>query len=87
MTEGWEEGEMHTHGGLMFKREPDGGVRIRLFEDGKIAEGKEIFRANLTDSEWASVMATCCARDEDHLTHNEALEFHNKPPGEGAVLD
>ena len=77
----WEEGETHSQDGLMFKRMPDGSVRIRLFADGLgPSSGADlVFQTVLPDSSWASIMASCSARDEDHLTHTEALEFHNKP--------
>ena len=77
----WEQGEIHAQNGLMFKRMDDGSVRIRLFADGLgPSSGADlVFQTRLPDSSWASIMASCCARDEDHLTHIEAMEFHNKP--------
>lgn len=70
--------ELHSVDGLHFLRLEDGSVRIRLAATIGNDTHKEAFRSVLKPSEWASVVASCCGRGADHLTHGEAEAYHMK---------
>lgn len=62
----------HVSDGLFFRRADDGSVEVGEGADFDSVEVRQV----IEPSSWASVVAGVCARDEDHVTHTEALDFH-----------
>ena len=82
----------HARDGLFFERVwkeedryninvviADEGKRILIVKDGQeVVSGMECRQITLTDSEFASVMASMCHRRESSETYQEALAFLRK---------
>jgi len=61
----------HSKNGLFFQRDDRGGVTVR-----KVSGKRVVWVINLDSHEWASVMTSVCARGEDAIAFQRALEFH-----------
>lgn len=68
-------GRFHLRNGFYFARNEDGSVVIEV-EPGT----GEPITVEVGPSEWASVLASVCARRESGATHAEALAFHLATP-------
>ncbi len=64
----------HWRDGWMFKRMPDGSVRIRKYRE----QEPRIVEAIIPPFEWASIVAAVSARGESGRTHTEAGLVHNE---------
>lgn len=66
----------HLREGLFFCRKADGHVAIQKYRPGAL--GPEWVLV-VPPNEWASVVASVCARGENIDTFTEAMEFHGAP--------
>lgn len=79
----YELGEMHWHGGLVFKRMPDGSVRIRQEPDPRVTgivettDPKTVI-AVIPPNEWASLILHVADHgpDTNRVTIQQAIDFH-----------
>lgn len=77
----------HIRNGLFVTRLTDGAVLL-VKTDGAAPEaaGKApLFTETFTASEWASLVASVCARGEDGNTWRAAMEFHDRQNGADAT--
>lgn len=64
----------HLRDGFYFQREHDGSVSIRVCESAHAA-AVVVRELNVPANEWASVLASTCARGESGETYEEATRF------------
>lgn len=64
----------HLRDGFMFGRNEDGSVTVRVLKGG-LADGETVAEVTVPDNEWASVLASTCARGETGETYAEAMDF------------
>lgn len=68
----------HSQKGLFFERLDGGSVRIRkTYDERDIRPDNVIADVTLSDSEWASVVATLSYGGENATSYAAALKFHN----------
>ncbi len=68
----------HLRGGLHFQREEDGAVTI-VKTNGQAFDPTIEWEVTVPADEWASVVATVCARGDTGDTWREALASHTTP--------
>jgi hypothetical protein len=65
----------HFREGFYFSRATDGSVTIRVAESAH-GDAPTLREITVPENEWASVLASVCARGESGETWQEAREFH-----------
>ena len=64
----------HVDKGLFFRRLEDGSVEIGTGPDFNSVAPLQV----IEPSSWASVISGMSARGENHITYQEAVEFHER---------
>lgn len=72
-------GESHSRNGFYFKRQDDGSVRVRIAignPEGGQWDDTTLREITVPPNEWASVIASVCARGADSASYQDAQDFH-----------
>lgn len=71
----------HLKDGFFFERTPEGGIHIafiRAKRTIKDTDDSVTVHTEVTENEWASVIASTSSRGENLETFNEALDYLHK---------